>query len=221
MTLLQQAKIPVVSAGIGNINKTDIIRAKANIKINELDAVIVGFNVEIDEEAREIKGKTEIITEDVIYKLIERVEEFREAKRKEIEKKRMMGLTALCKLRLMKEYVFRNTNPAIFGVKVEAGKIIPGLVLIDPSNEKVGKVKNVQSEGKSVSEATEGMEVAISVSGINYERRLKNVNFLYSDISEGQFKNFKKNRDLLSSNELSLLSELAQIKEKGKEGWGS
>ncbi len=221
LTLLQQAKIPVVSAGIGNINKTDIIRAKANIKINELDAVIVGFNVEIDEEAREIKGKTEIITEDVIYKLIERVEEFREAKRKEIEKKRMMGLTALCKLRLMKEYVFRNTNPAIFGVKVEAGKIIPGLVLIDPSNEKVGKVKNVQSEGKSVSEATEGMEVAISVSGINYERRLKNVNFLYSDISEGQFKNFKKNRDLLSSNELSLLSELAQIKEKGKEGWGS
>lgn len=221
LTLLAQAKIPVVNAGIGNINKTDVIRAKANLKINELDAIIVGFNVSVEDDAREIKGNTEIITEDVIYKLIERAEEFRAEKTREIEKKRLMGLTALGKVRLLKQYVFRNTNPAIFGVKVEAGKIISGLDMIDEKGEKVGKIKHIESEGKSVNAATEGMEVAISVSGINYERRLKDdVDFLYSNISESQFKNFKKNKDLLSRNELSLLAELAQIKEKTKDGWG-
>ncbi|PNX46976.1 MAG: translation initiation factor IF-2 [Thermoplasmata archaeon M8B2D] len=221
LTLLAQEKIPVVKAGIGSINKTDVIRAKANLKINELDSVIVGFNVDIDSDANEIKGNSKILTEDVIYKLIERVQEFREDKKREIEKKRLLGLTALGKVTLLKQYVFRNTNPAIFGVRVDTGKIISGLNMIDQNNEKVGKIKNIQSEGKSVNEATEGMEVAISIPGINYERRLKDdVNSLYSDISESQFKNFKKNKDLLSSNELSLLSELAQIKEKSKEGWG-
>jgi len=223
LTLLAQEKIPVVRAGIGNINKTDIIRAKANLQINELDAVIVGFNVDIDEEAREIRGNTKIIMEDVVYKLIENIQEFRAKKAKEIEKKRLMGLTSLGKVTLLKQYVFRNTNPAIFGVKVDAGKITSGLNLIDDQNEKIGKIKNIQSEGKSVNEASEGMEVAISIPGINFERRLKddNVKSLYSDISESQFKNFKKNKDLLTRAELSLLQELAQIKEKTKDGWGS
>ena len=52
LTLLKQEHIPVVKAGIGNINKADIISAKANLEINELDAIIIGFNVLIDEEAR-------------------------------------------------------------------------------------------------------------------------------------------------------------------------
>lgn len=221
LTLLHQEKIPVVRAGIGNINKTDIIRAKANMKINELDAVVAGFNVDIEPDAKEIKGNVKVLNEDVIYKLIENLEKFRDEKRKEIEKKRLLGLTALGKIRLLKQYVFRNTNPAIFGVRVEVGKIISGLTLIDSNNEKVGKIKHIESEGKSVNEATEGMEVAISVSGVNYERKLKDIEFLYSDISEGQFKNMKKNRDLLSGNELSLLAELAKIKEKDKENWGS
>ncbi len=221
LTLLRQAKIPVVSAGIGNINKTDIIRAKANLKINELDAIIAGFNVEIDSDAREIKGNIPILNEDVIYRLIERLEEFREEKKREIEKKRLLELSALSKLKLLKQYVFRNTNPAIFGVRIEAGKVVAGIDLIDGNNEKVGKIKNIQSEGRSVNEATEGMEVAISIPGINYERRLKEIDSLYSNISESQFKNLKKNKDLLSSSELSLLSELARIKEKTKEGWGN
>ncbi|MEK6819636.1 MAG: translation initiation factor IF-2, partial [Nanoarchaeota archaeon] len=39
LVLLKQAGIPVLKAGIGDINKNDIISAKANSKINEVDAV--------------------------------------------------------------------------------------------------------------------------------------------------------------------------------------
>ncbi|HEB47277.1 MAG TPA: translation initiation factor IF-2 [Candidatus Pacearchaeota archaeon] len=221
LLILKQSKIPVVKAGIGPINKSDVISAKANLKINELDAIIAGFNISIDEEAKEmISEKIKILTDDVIYKLIENLTEFRADKRKEIEKKRMMGLTVLGKVKILPKYVFRNTSPAIFGVRVEAGKLIPGINLTDNKGEKIGRIKNMQLENKSVEEASEGTELAISVPGINFERKLKNVNFLYSDITESQFRNFKKNKDLLSASEISLLEETAEIKRQQKSDWG-
>jgi len=220
LALLKQEKIPVVKAGIGDINKADIISAKANLEINELDAVIVGFNVSIDEEAKEIQRNTKILMDDVIYKLIENIAKFRSEKQQEIEKKRLMGLTTICKLKILHQYVFRNTKPAIFGVSVEAGKLTSGLNLINEKDEKVARVKNIQSENKSVQEATEGMEVAISLPGINYERQIKDKNTLYSELGESQFKNFKKNKDLLSSNEIKLLQEIAELKRETKADWG-
>jgi len=54
LTILQQEKIPVVKAGIGNINKSDISAAKANLEINELDSVIIGFNISVEEEAKSL-----------------------------------------------------------------------------------------------------------------------------------------------------------------------
>jgi len=189
--------------------------------INELDAIIVGFNVEIDEDVKEILGEIKVITDEVVYKLIENLVQFRDEKRREIEKKRLMGLSTICKLKLLPQYVFRNTNPAIFGVAIEAGKLISGLSVIDENEEKIGKIKNIQSEKKSVQESIEGMEVAISISGVNYERELKGKEFLYSDIGESHFRNFKKNKDLLSSNEIKILQEIAEIKRKKNPEWGA
>jgi len=213
--LLKQENIPVVKVGIGNINKTDIISAKANLEINPLDAVIVGFNVSIDEDAKEIlQDNIKILKDDVIYKLIEDLTEFRIEKSKEIERKRLMELATICKLRVLPQYVFRNTKPAIFGVRIEGGKLVSGLRLINNNGEKVGRVKNIQSENKSVKEATEKMEVAVSIPGINFERQIKNteIETLYSDITKSQFKNFKKNKDLLSEKEKQVLMEIKSIK---------
>jgi translation initiation factor 5B len=220
LTLLNQNHIPVLKASIGSINKSDIIDAKANFEINELDAVIVGFNTKIEDDAKEIKGNIKIITDDVIYKLIENTVEFRKEKSKEIEKRRLMELATISKIKLLHEFVFRNTKPAIFGVKIEGGKLRSGLPIIDEEGTKIGRVKNIQSENKSVEETSEGSEVAISIPGTNYERQLKNKNFLYSDLSESQFKKFKKNKDLLSPKEISILQEVAEIKRKEKADWG-
>jgi translation initiation factor 5B len=222
--LLENQKIPVLKAGIGNINKADVISAKANIEINELDAIIIGFNVSVDEDAKELikdQGKKiKVITEEVVYKLIENLTDWRLEKQKEIEKKRLMELATICKIKILHQYVFRNTSPAIFGVKVEGGKLKQQTVLIDEKGEKVGKIKNIQSEKKTISEANEGMEVAVSISGINFERVMKDKNFLYSDLGESQFRNFKKNKDLLSGNEMKILQEIAEIKRKEKADWG-
>ena len=215
LILLKQENIQVVKAGIGNIKKTDVISAKANLEINQLDAVIIGFNVSIDEDSKEIiKNDIKILTDEVIYKLIENLTKFRIDKSKEIERERLMSLTTICKLKVLPQYVFRNTKPAIFGVKIEGGKLISGLKLINDKGEKVGRTKNIQSENKPVQEATEGMEVAVSIPGVNFERQLKNIGVetLYSDVTKSQFKNFKKNKDLLSENEKKILMEIERIK---------
>jgi translation initiation factor 5B len=221
LLLLSQNNIPVVKAGIGGINKSDMISAKANFEINELDAMIIGFNVKVDEDAKtSASSNVKILTEEVIYKLIEDIIEFRKEKASEMEKKRLMGMSSLCKLRVLPKFVFRNTKPAIFGVRIETGKLLSGLNLIDGKGDKAGRVKKIQSENKSVEQSTEGMEVAISIPGVNFERQMKTKEFLYSELSENQFRNFKKNKDLLSRNEISLLQEIAEIKRKEKADWG-
>jgi translation initiation factor 5B len=215
LVMLRQANVPILKAGIGNINKTDFSNAKANLETEELDAIILGFNVLVNEDVKELlkeNKKIKVLTEEVIYKLIDNLTAFREQKKREIEKVKLMQLTALCKLKILSQYVFRNTKPAIFGVKVEAGKLIPEINLIDNDGEKIGRIKKVQSENKSVEEAVENSEVAISLPGVNFERQLKDKEFLYSDITAGQFKNFKKNKDLLSQSEIKLLGEIAEIK---------
>lgn len=222
LALLKQANIRVVKAGIGLINKKDIISAKANLEIDPLDAIIVGFNTEIDGELEKsnIKSNIKILTDIVVYKLIENLEEYRKIKKAEIERERLLGLATITKLEILHKYVFRNLNPAIFGVKILSGKIKSGLKLIDETGEEIARLKTIQHERKSVQEAIENQEVAISLPGVNFERKLSDKKFLYSELSEKQFKNFKKNKDLLSHNELKILQEIQTVKQKKVSGWG-
>jgi len=219
ITLLKQSSIKFVKAGIGPINKTDIISAKANLEINPLDSIIVGFNTKIEEglDLENIK----ILTNDVVYKLIEDLNKWRKEKQAEIERQRLLGLATICKLEILPQYVFRNSNPAVFGVKVLAGKLKTNIPLIDQDDNNIARVKAIQADKNSVSEATQDLEVAISLPGTNYERQIKDkVQFLYSQISESQFKTFKQNKDLLSQDEIKTLSELAEIKRKKSDDWG-
>ena len=222
LVLLKQAGIPVLKAGIGNINKADFSSAKANLEIDELDAIILGFNTSINEDAEELlkTAPIKVLTDEVIYKLIENLVKFRDERRKEIEKRKLMELTSLCKLEILHQYVFRNTKPAIFGVKVLAGKLTANVNLMDESENKIGRTKNIQADKQTVEEATEGMEVAVSLPGTNFERELGDKKFLYSDMGEKQFRDFKKNKDLLTQNEIKILSEIAEIKRRREEEWG-
>jgi len=60
----------------------------------------------------------------------------------------------------------------------------------------------------------------LSYSGTNFERQLADKKYLYSQLSESQFKSFKKNKDLLSESEIKAIMEIAEIKRKKKSDWG-
>jgi translation initiation factor 5B len=223
LVLLRQSNIPVLKAGIGNINKTDFSNAKANLEIDELDSMILGFNVSVNEDTKELLStypKIKVLTEEVVYRLIEKLQETRLNLKKEIEKRKLMELTTLCKLEILHQYIFRITKPAIFGIKVIGGKLTPNVNLIDETEQDIGRVKNIQADKSSVPEADEGVEVAISIPGVHFEKQLQDKKFLYSNISEKQFKDFKKNKELLSQNEIRILQEIAELKRKRYPEWG-
>ncbi|MEK6820373.1 MAG: translation initiation factor IF-2 [Nanoarchaeota archaeon] len=220
LILLRQNRISILKADIGPISKTDIISARANLESQPLNSIILGFNVTLDEEAKQMQGEIKIIEGEVIYKLIEEVQKWQDEKRKEIERERLIGLASIFKLEIIHQYIFRNSKPAIFGVKVLAGKLKARIPLIDEEGEEKSRIKNIQSESKSIESAEKSMEVAISLPGITFDRQLKSVKFLYSDLTAEQFRKFKKNKDLLSQEEVRVLQEIAEIKRKEKATWG-
>lgn len=212
VALLKQENIKIVRAGIGPIGKADISAAKANLEINEMDAIVLGFNVGLEYNLD--VGKVKVLTHPVVYKLIEDLKEWRAQKGVEIERERMMGLATICKLEVLHNYVFRNSNPAIFGVKVLAGKVKVGIPLMDENGVDVARVKSLQDEKESVREATEGQELAIALPGVTFDRRMKDVSYLYSRIGGKQIKEFRDKKDLLSGGEIKVLGEIADIREK-------
>jgi len=221
--MLKQERIPIISSGIGKINKKDLISAQTNLREDSVNALILGFCVEEDDEVEDMvkeKKGIKILTNDVIYKLIEDLVKFQEEKRNEIKREKLMGLACVCKIKILHQYVFRNSNPAVFGVRVEAGKIRSGVRLIDKDGKEIGKVKDVQENQNKVLEAEAGKEIAISIPGIMFDRILVDVDELYSDLSEKQFRDFKDNKSLLSSDEVGVLQRIAQIKRAEKATWG-
>ena len=220
-TLLKQENIEIVSAGIGPINKRDFIKAETNLKINPENAVIVGFNVEEDDEIREQeKGKVIILKNEVIYKLIEDLIKTKKQKSDEIKRERIMQLATVGKIKILKQYVFRNSNPAVFGVKIEAGKIKANLPLMNDNGEQISHIKAIQENQTQLEIAEQGKEIAISLPGVNFERQLKETEYLYTDMSEQQFRQFKENKDLLTHEEVQTLQKIAEIKRKTNTGWG-
>ncbi|MEK6888491.1 MAG: translation initiation factor IF-2 [Nanoarchaeota archaeon] len=211
ITLLKQERVQIIKAGIGSIGKSDIVSAKANLDINPLDAVVVGFNVNLDSDV-EVPASVKIFTNDVVYKLIEDLGKWRKEKDEEIRKEKMLGLATICKLEILHQYVFRNSNPAVFGVRVLAGKAKVGIPMIDESGEEVARVKSLQEDKTSVNVAEEGKELAIALPGIQFDRVLGDKKYLYANISDKQYKEFKKNKELLTSNELRVLQEIADLK---------
>src|SRR3989344_802258 len=184
------------------------------------DRVILGFNIDLSEDTEvEEKEKIKIFTNPVVYKLIEDFEEYKIKRSKEIEKQKLEELPNLSKIIIL-DFVFRNSNPAVFGVRIDGGVLKKGLRVINKDDEKIGHIKEIQEEKNNVSEAVTGKEVAISIPGVNFERQLKVGESLYTNLSETEFRKFKENKDLLTREEKSVLQEIAQIKRRINNTWG-
>ena len=104
-----------------------------------------------DEDSKAMdKSKIKVITDDIIYKLIENLTEFQEEKRNEIKRERLLGLASICKLTILPQFIFRNSNPAVFGVKVESGKLKHHIQLIDENDNEIAKVKDIQENQNKI-----------------------------------------------------------------------
>ena len=218
MFLLKKSGIKVVRAGIGNISRTDVISASANLKQRPLDAVVLGFNVKVEDDAKS-EEKIRLLHSEVIYKLIEDFEKWRQEKENEILRDKLAELTLPCKVKTLK-YVFRQSKPAIIGMRVEGGIMKANIPLMNADGEIIDRIKAIQYQTKSVGKSKKGDEVAVSLPNITIGRQLKEDEILFSSLNEDEYRKLKENKKLLSHDEITILQEIARIKRKQKATWG-
>ncbi len=213
---LKQEGLPIKMADIGDISKRDIVNAQTIG--NPLYRVILGFNVRILPDAEKEASKIKIFTNNVVYKIIEDYKEWMEEKKRELEAEKRMEITFPGKFKILPEYIFRLSKPAIVGVRVLGGRIRVGQRILREDGRVVGRIKSIRSGENNVLEAIMGEEVAIAIDGVTVGRQVKAGETYYVDIPEEHARKlFKMN---LSYEDKEVLEEIARIKRKEKPFWG-
>jgi translation initiation factor 5B len=211
--------IQIRKADIGNLSKRDVV--ETNALTNPLEKVIFAFNVRVLPEAKEalVGSDVTIFEEDVIYTIMENYDEWLEKKKIELEKKRREDYIHPGMIIFLPEYVFRVSHPAIIGIRVLAGRIKVGMRLMRDDGKIIGSIRGIQSENKTVEEAIQGQEVAISIEGITVGRQVKGNDVLYTSIPESDAKKLKE-MDVLNTDERDVLTKIFEIKRKENKFWG-
>src|SRR2546428_580097 len=160
---------------------------------------------------RAVKGDLAAVIEDYEAWRDERKRQLAEAGRKEI--------AYPAKLLFLGEHVFRASKPAIFGVRVLAGRIHPGESVMRADGRPLGRIKAIRSGEKSLDGATQGQEVAISVDGITIGRQINGGDILYIDLPEADARAVRGRADL-THDEVEALEQTAAIKRKEDPFWG-
>ncbi|PNX45434.1 MAG: translation initiation factor IF-2 [Thermoplasmata archaeon M8B2D] len=211
--------IKIRKVDIGNISKRDIIEADASL--HPLNKLIFAFNVKILPDAKEELSNADItiFNEDVIYTIMENYDEWIEKKKAMLERERRQEFTHPGMLKFLPEYVFRVSHPAVFGVRIIGGRIKTGIRLMKEDGKVLGSIKGIQSENKSIEEAIQGQEVAISIEGVTVGRQLKGGDILYTEIPASDAKKLR-DMDVLNLDEKDVLNKIFEIKRKTDKFWG-
>ena len=211
--------IKIRKAEIGNVSKRDVMEADT-IK-DVFNRVIFAFNVKILPEAQmELEGRDiKVFREDVIYTLMEKYEEWYEKKKAQVEAERRETYVHPAMIKFLPEYVFRVSKPAVIGVRVISGRIKSGVKLMNEEGKTIGAIQSIQSKNKTVKEATQGEEVAISIEGVTVGRQIKRGEVFFTDIPSSHARRLRE-MDVLNADEKDVLEKIYQIKRKKEKFWG-
>lgn len=215
--LLREKNISIRKASVGDITKKDITDVECSIETEPLLCAILGFNVKVAPDLD--KPSAKIITENVIYKLIEKFEEWQIYEKKRLEQKELEGLIMPAKFQLMKGYTFRQNNPAVCGCEILEGTLVVGTPIMK-DGKIISSVKSMQLEQKTVNEAQKGKQLAVAMSNVTIGRQIIEGDILYSGIPDTDFRKLREFKHLLKREDLLLLKEIAEIMRAENPMWG-
>ncbi len=214
---LREHEIPIRRADIGDISKKDVVEVSTVADTDPFLGVILAFNSKpLSDAATEADTRgVPIFQSKIIYDLVDQYEAWVADKRRKLEEAMLEELTFPGKIELMPGYVFRQSNPAVVGVKVLAGRIKARSQLITPENRRIGNIQQIQDKGETISEARIGAEVAVSIRGVTVGRQIDEGDILYIDLPEGMVIRLNQEfKDKLTSDELEVLQEFLELKRK-------
>jgi translation initiation factor 5B len=147
--------------------------------------------------------------------------EYAETRKAEDTAKEISELILPAKLKMYPEYIFRSSNPAVFGVSVEAGTLKPKVLLITDKGKKVGRIHQLQDKGQTLEKAEKGDDVALSIRGLDVGRDIGKDETLYVNLPESHVRQLvSKFLNDLTSDQKEVLRELIQLKRKTEPWWG-
>jgi len=215
--MLRRSQVPIAKADIGSINRRDIMESKAVKEKNRHLGVILAFNVKVLPDAKEEAENNHIkIFEDkIIYRLIDNYNAWVEEDTANEEDAIFAEFTPISKFRFLKGYSFRNSNPAVFGIQVDVGELRHKIPFMNKEGKSIGKVHQLQHEGKTVTSAKTGQEVACSVQDITIGRQIFEEDLFYSFPPSHEAKQLlSKFSHKLGPEETKVLNEIVEIQRK-------
>jgi len=215
--MLRRQQIPISKADIGPVTRRDIMEAKAIKEDDRHLGVILAFNVKIfsDAETGAEENHIRIFQDKIIYSLLDTYTQWVEDDSSDIENSLFSEITPISKFTFLKGYTFRNNNPAVFGIKVDVGKLKQKISFMNKNGKKIGIIHQLQKESKTVDSAKVGDEVACSVQNVTIGRQIFEGDLLYSLPTPDEAKQLlKKFSHKLSSEELVVLNEIVEIQRK-------
>ncbi|MFX0153745.1 MAG: translation initiation factor IF-2 [Candidatus Hodarchaeota archaeon] len=214
--------VKISVADVGPIKKEDIINANIVKQLDPYSASVLGFNVPILPEANEqaINDNIRIFTNNVIYRLLEEYIEYAETRKAEDTAKGLSELILPAKMKMFPEFIFRNSDPAVFGVHVEAGTLYPKVPIITDKGKRVRRIHQIQDKGQTIEKAPKDSDVAISIRGIEIGRDLEKDETLYVNIPESHVRQLMgKFIDELTTDQKEALREFIKLKRTHEHPW--
>jgi len=212
--MLRRQQIPISKADIGSVTHRDVLEAMA-IKENDRHlGVILAFNVKVlqDAETEADNNHIKVFTDKIIYSLIDTYTQWVDDDKADEENSVFKELTPISKFTFLKGFVFRNNNPAVFGIKVDVGQLRQKIPFMNKTGKKIGIIHQLQHDGKTVSVVKTGQEVACSVQNVTIGRQIVEEDVFYTLPSSSDAKQLiKRFMHKLSSEETDVLNEIIEI----------
>lgn len=183
--LMEKEGIEIKKIGVGNISKEDIELAIAMNRDNPDYGFILGFNVIIDGadlEYAESHG-IKIILGDVIYRIIDLYKQKAKLKREMILNEMSKKEAIPAKILVLENYIFRKSDPAIFGIRILDGEIRTNNKLINKEGDIVGEIVGIQKNKEALKTAKAPSELAIAVAGGEIGKNIHPNQYLWTYIN--------------------------------------
>jgi translation initiation factor 5B len=157
----------------------------------------------------------------VIYQLIDQYVEWRDEIKRRMEQQRFEQVVMPAKIRILPNCVFRQSNPAIVGVRVLGGILRSGVDLIRTDGKKVGRIKTMQLRQETIREAQAGLEIAVAIEGATIGRQANVNDDLLVEIPERHAKVLEREMmSYLNTGTQEILGEFTALMRRGDPFWG-
>ncbi|CAE6493446.1 MAG: translation initiation factor IF-2 [Candidatus Nitrosotenuis sp.] len=221
--MLRRQQVPVAKADIGPVNRRDVLEAKV-IKENDRHlGVILAFNVKVLADAQEEaeNSHVKIFSDKVIYSLLDNYTLWVEDDTANEENAVFAELTPIAKFTFLKGYIFRNSNPAVFGIRVDVGTVRQKMAIMNKNGKRIGLIHQLQDGKKSIESASQGQEVACSIQDVMIGRHIFEEDVFYSLPSSSEAKKMlDRFMHKLTPEQQTVFNEILEIQRKSDSAYG-